>query len=170
MKRGLLLAGLVVAACSVAVEPLTTTTGPTTSQTSAAGPTTTLPPECPTVPYTVRRLPVRVTVEPAPADAVELDEFTSIGGTTSILWVDEAGEVAVALIRGTLPPEEWPGERGEVDVAGFRAVVGPFNDGKWVAAWFEGAGDRCDRYTMVFHPPVDASEVELSLASIVRNP
>jgi hypothetical protein len=120
------------------------------------------------VPYSVSRLPQRVTDEPAPADSVELDEFTSIGGTTSILWVDAAGEVAVALIRGTLPPEEWPGERGEVDVAGFRAVVGPFADGRWVAAWFEGEGERCDRYTMVFYPPVDSSEVELSLASIVR--
>jgi hypothetical protein len=100
---------------------------------------------------------------------VELDEFTSIGGTTSILWVDAAGEVAVALIRGTLPPEDWPGERGEVNVAGLRAVVGPFADGRWVAAWFEEEGsERCDRYTMVFYPPVDSSEVELSLASIVR--
>jgi hypothetical protein len=111
-----------------------------------------------------------VSVDPAPADAVELDDFTSIGGTTSILWVDAAGEVAVALIRGTLPPEEWPGERGAVDVAGSRAVVGPFSDGRWVAAWFEGEGQRCDLYTMVFYPPVDAEEVELSLASILRNP
>lgn len=170
MKRVLLVAAAVIVGCGGSADVITTTAGPVTSQTSASAPTTTLPPECPIVPYTVRRLPQRVTVEPAPADAVELDEFTSIGGTTSILWVDAAGEVAVALIRGTLPPEEWPGERGEVDVGGNRAVVGPFNDGRWVAAWFEGAGERCDLYTMVFYPPVDVSEVELSLASITRNP
>ncbi|MEX0946093.1 MAG: hypothetical protein WD651_01650 [Acidimicrobiia bacterium] len=170
MRRTLLLTAVVVAGCSGPADPVTTTAGTTTSQTSASAPTTTLPPECPTVPYAVRRLPQRVSVDPAPADAVELDDLTSIGGTTSILWVDAAGEVAVALIRGTLPPEEWPGERGEVDVAGSRAVVGPFNDGRWVAAWFEEEGQRCDLYTMVFYPPVDAEEVELSLASILRNP
>ena len=168
MKRGLLVIVL-LAACNGSADPTITTIAPT-STTQATGPTTTLPPECPLVPYSVRRLPQRVSDEPAPAEAVELDEFTSIGGTTSIFWVDAAGEVAVALIRGTLPPEEWPGERGEVDVAGFRAVVGPFADGRWVAAWFENEGERCDRYTMVFYPPVDSSEVELSLASIVRQP
>jgi hypothetical protein len=168
MKRGLLFMAL-LAACSGNTQPSTTTGAVATTQT-VASPTTTLPSECPLVPYSVSRLPERVTDEPASADVVELDEFTSIGGTTSILWVDAAGEVAVALIRGTLPPEEWPGERGEVDVAGLRAVVGPFSDGRWVAAWFEGEGERCDRYTMVFYPPVDSSEVELSLASIVRQP
>jgi len=166
MKRGVLVIALLVA-CSGNADPTIATAPVSTTQTSAS-PTTTLPPECPVVPYSVSRLPQRVTDEPAPADAVELDEFTSIGGTTSILWVDAAGEVAVALIRGTLPPEEWPGERGEVDIAGFRAVLGPFADGRWVAAWFEGEGERCDRYTMVFYPPVDSSEVELSLASVVR--
>ncbi|HEX9763367.1 MAG TPA: hypothetical protein VGA97_09740 [Acidimicrobiia bacterium] len=170
MKRGLLIIAL-LAACSGNADPTITTTAPaTTSQTSATAPTTTLPPECPSVPYSVSRLPQRVTAEPAPADTVELDEFTSIGGTTSVLWVDAAGEVAVALIRGTLPLEDWPGERGQVDVAGVPAVVGPFDDGRWVAAWFEEEGERCDLYTMVFYPPVDASEVELSLASIVRDP
>jgi hypothetical protein len=168
MKRGLLFMAL-LAACSGNTQP-STTTGPVATTETVASPTTTLPSECPLVPYLVSRLPERVTDEPASADVVELDEFTSIGGTTSILWVDAVGEVAVALIRGTLPPEEWPGERGEVDVAGFRAVVGPFSDGRWVAAWFEGQGERCDRYTMVFYPPVDSSEVELSLASIVRQP
>ena len=167
MKRGLLVMVL-LAACGGSADPTVTTAPVSTTETTSA--TTTLPPDCPLVPYSVSRLPQRVTDEPAPADAVELDEFTSIGGTTSILWVDAAGEVAVALIRGTLPPEVWPGERGEVDVAGFRAVVGPFADGRWVAAWFEGEGERCDLYTMVFYPPVDSSEVELSLASIVRQP
>jgi hypothetical protein len=55
-----------------------------------------------------------------------------------------------------------------VEVAGIRAVVGPFDDGKWVAAWFEGEGERCDLYTMVFYPPVEPAEVETALASITR--
>lgn len=116
-------------------------------------------------------MPERVESVPSDPDNLELDEFTSIGGTQSLFWVDDGGAVAVAVIRGTLPPEQWPGERGEVDVAGNRAAVGPFDDGKWVAAWYEGDGqERCDLYTMVFYPPVDPAEVELSLASIVRNP
>jgi hypothetical protein len=54
---------------------------------------------------------------------------------------------------------------------GERAVVGPFEDGIWVAGWFDGDGqDRCDLYTMVFYPPIEPDEVETALASITRNP
>lgn len=169
MRRIVWLLAAVLAACG-SETPSTTSivTIPATSTTT----NTTAPnlEECPAVPYAVRRLPARVTANPADPDDLQLDEFTSIGGTRSLLWVDEQGNVAVALIRGTLPPQDWPGERGEVDVAGTRAVVGPFTDGKWVAAWFEADGDRCDLYTMVFYPPVEAEEVQLSLASIVRDP
>jgi hypothetical protein len=57
-----------------------------------------------------------------------------------------------------------------VEVAGQRAVAGPFPDGKWVVAWYEGDGTRCDLYTMVFYPPVAASEVEATIGSMVRVP
>lgn len=159
---------LALAACGVTAA--TTSTVVVTS-TTAALTTTTLEPlvECPPIPYRVPNLPARVSGEAADLEAIELDEFTAIGGTRSVFWVDSSGSLTVALIRGTLPPQDWPGDRGEVEVAGVRAVVGPFDDGKWVAAWFEGEGERCDLYTMVFYPPIEASEVEAALASIVRN-
>jgi hypothetical protein len=125
--------------------------------------------ECPPLEYQVTALPSRVADEPAELGEIELDQFTSIGGTRSLFWLSSDGELAVALIRGTLPPEDWPGERGQFEVAGTDAVVGPFDDGKWVAAWFEGDGaDRCDLYTMVFYPPVESFEVESTLRGITR--
>jgi hypothetical protein len=157
---------LLLAACAGA--GATTTTSPPT--TTAQATTTTLEPlvECPPIPYRVPSLPPRVAGEAADLESIELDEFTAIGGTRSVFWVDESGALTIALIRGALPPRDWPGERGEVEVAGIRAVVGPFDDGKWVAAWFEGEGERCDLYTMVFYPPVEPAEVETALASITR--
>src|SRR5690606_6628375 len=77
---------------------------------------------------------------------------------------------AIALVRGALPPQEWPSDRGEVEVAGGRAVAGPYPDGRWVVAWFNEPGDRCDQYTMVFYPPVSPAEVEETLANLERPP
>lgn len=157
--------------CACSSTQATTTTSIALVTTTAAETTTTLEPlvECPLIPYRVPDLPERVTGQAADLEAIEMDEFTAIGGTRSVFWVDADGSLTVALIRGALPPREWPGERGEVDVAGIRAVVGPFEDGKWVAAWFEGAGERCDLYTMVFYPPIEPAEVEIALASITKS-
>jgi hypothetical protein len=96
------------------------------------------------------------------------DEFTSIGGTNVRLWVDGDGLAAIALVRGALPPREFPAERGEVDVAGTRGVAGPYPDGRWVVAWFNEPGDRCDLYTLVFYPPVAPVEVEQTIGDLVR--
>ena len=98
------------------------------------------------------------------------DEFTSVGGTNTRLWVNGEGAAAIALIRGTLPPDQFPGERGEVDVAGSRGVAGPYPDGRWVVTWFNEPGDRCDEYTMVFYPPVSPSEVESTVTAMMRIP
>jgi hypothetical protein len=76
--------------------------------------------------------------------------------------------IAVALIRGTLPPVDWPGEKGEVSIDGTRAAVGPHPDGTWVAGWYEEPGERCDQYTMVFYPPWNPSDVEATLAGMNR--
>ena len=141
--------------------------------TAASESTTTVEPlvECPQIPYRVPELPVRVAGESAELGAIKEDEFTSLGGTRSVLWVDGDGNPTVALIRGALPPREWPGEKGEIEIAGQKAVVGPFEDGMWVAGWFEGNGqERCDLYTMVFYPPITAEEVEAALTSITRAP
>lgn len=100
----------------------------------------------------------------------EPDEFQSVGGTHVRLWVNEEGATSIALIRGTLPPQQFPAERGEVEVAGTRGVAGPYPDGRWVVAWFNEPADRCDEYTMVFYPPVSPAEVEDTLAAMTRVP
>jgi hypothetical protein len=165
------LVALTLVACSGAANTPTSVTVVITTTTSATTSTSDVEPlvECPPIPYTVTALPTRVRGEPAELGEIELDEFTAIGGTRSVFLVASDGTLAIALIRGTLPPRDWPGERGQVDVAGTDAVVGPFDDGKWVAAWFEGDGsDRCDLYTMVFYPPIEDFEVESTLRGITR--
>ncbi|MGH8958084.1 MAG: hypothetical protein ACRDVK_05350 [Acidimicrobiia bacterium] len=169
-RVGLILVALAIAACAPEVEA-TTTANSTTAAANSSTTTSTLEPlvECPPIPYVVSDLPTRVTGEAADLGSIELDEFTAIGGTRSVFWVNAEGDLAIALIRGTLPPIDWPGERGEVEVAGTAGVVGPHEDGKWVAAWFDEDGsDRCDRYTMVFYPPVEPFEVESTLRAITR--
>ena len=164
------LALLIVCACSSGTQPTTTSIPVTTGSTPT---TTTLEPliECPQIPYRVPGLPARVAGENADLADIDEDEFTSLGGTRSVFWVDEDGDLTVALIRGALPPRDWPGDKGEIEIAGRRAVVGPFEDGLWVASWFEGDGqDRCDLYTMVFYPPIASDEVESALSSITRDP
>lgn len=141
----------------------TTTAAPTTT---ASGPAGLL--DCSRIPYAVGALPARVAGEVPPGGSAPLEEYSSIPGTRSLLWLDDAGEVAVVLVRGTLPVAEFPGEKGQVDVAGLPAVAGPFDDGSWVVAWFEEPGERCDLYTMVFYPPVEPAEVEATIASITR--
>lgn len=158
-------------ACGAGAAVTTAATSAPTTTAVEASTTSTLASlvECPPIPYVVTDLPTRVTGEAADLGSIELDEFTALGGTRSIFWVNADGELAIALIRGTLPPLDWPDERGQVEVAGTEAVVGPHDDGKWVAAWFENDGsDRCDRYSMVFYPPVEPFEVESTLRAITR--
>lgn len=159
--------GLMAASCTGTVTvPTSVTAGVGTTSTTAPTTTVTFPPECPPVPYRVGRLPARVAEAPVEPRSVPLSEFTSIPGTSSVIWVDARGQVAVELVRGTLPPREYPGAKGEVEVAGARGVAGQFEDGTWVAAWFTEPGDRCDLYTMVFYQPVEPDEVKDTLASI----
>lgn len=170
MRCKLIVPILLLAACS---SPTTTTALglpvlTTTTTQGTAGSTAPALVDCPPAPYRVSVLPSRVSSDEVPPGAIELDPFTAIGGTRSVFWTDSEGKLAVALIRGTLPPEDFPGEKGEVEVAGTPGVAGPFDDGKWVVAWFEGEGQRCDLYTMVFYPPVEPSEVEATIASIER--
>jgi hypothetical protein len=163
---------LLLAACSGggAVET-TLTTLPTTSTTAPTTTSTTAPPEpCPPAPYELGFLPPTVSSEEVEDTVDEPDEFTSIGGTHVRLWVNTDGVTAIALVRGALPPQQFPAERGEVEVAGVRGVAGPYPDGRWVVAWFNEPGDRCDEYTMVFYPPVSPAEVEQTLEGMERIP
>ncbi len=149
----------------------------TVSQTSAPAETTSAPTttefvapltDCPRPPYQVAELPGRVSADAVEATEVAEDSFTSMPGTHSTIWLDEDGKLAVALIRGSLPPEEWPGDKGSVFIDGVEAVAGQYADGTWVVGWFEAPGERCDLYTMVFYQPVEPSEVQAALASMNR--
>lgn len=162
---------LAISACTgQAVEPssTTTTTEPTTTTTTVATTTTERPPDCPPPPYDIGVFPSTVAANQVPASNIGFDDYTIYPGSSSQIWLSEEGGLALALVRGALPPEEWPGERGEVEIDGARAVAGPFDDGSWVVAWFEAPGERCDQYTLVFYPPVETEDVQATLASMDR--
>ncbi|MGA7270590.1 MAG: hypothetical protein WB239_05905 [Acidimicrobiia bacterium] len=169
---GLLLTTGLIGACSASTSatsavPSSSIAATTATISSSAVSTTEPPPPCPPAPYELGSLPTEVV--PATGDTpAEPDEFTSIGGTNTTLWVGHGGDPAIALIRGALPPHRFPGEKGEVDVAGTRAVAGPYPDGRWVVAWYNAPGARCDLYTMVFYPPVSPDEVQQTLAAMSR--
>lgn len=169
MKR--LAIGLVLlTACSGAGDPPSTTIAPdptTSTSTPSESTTTEPPPTCPEAPYDVPILPVDVG-QGSFDTAAEPDVWTSVPGTSTKLFPRGDETIAVALIRGTLPPVDWPGEKGEVSIDGTRAAVGPHPDGTWVAGWYEEPGERCDQYTMVFYPPWNPTDVEATLAGMNR--
>jgi hypothetical protein len=170
MKR-LTIAVLVFAACSNgAADDTTTTSRPpsTTTTTAPASTTTTTPPECPAAPYELTSLPQGVGKGQLETEILEPDVWTSVAGTQTTFVPRSDDTVAIALVRGTLPPVDWPGEKGEVSVDGTRAAVGPHPDGTWVAGWFEEPGERCDQFTMVFYPPWAPSDVEEVLLGMNR--
>lgn len=168
MKRLLAVLVLLVA-CSGSAEPSSTTGASESTTTSTVPPTTTTEPpsDCPAAPYELTVLPAGVgqgnidtTLEP--------DVWTSAPGSNTTFVPRNDDTVAIALIRGTLPPMDWPGDKGEVSIDGTRAAVGPHPDGTWVAGWYEEPGERCDQYTMVFYPPWNPSDVEAALAGMNR--
>lgn len=172
MRSVLVLVVLLAVACAGGAEETTTTSTTVATTTSSVATTSTTAPAgpCPEAPYELAWLPPTVRPATADDDANEPDEFTSVGGTRATLWVNGEGDTAIALVRGSLPPQDWPSDRGEVEVAGTRAVAGPFPDGRWVVGWFNEPGDRCDQYTMVFYPPVSPAQVEETLSSMTRLP
>jgi len=123
---------------------------------------------CPPPPYELAVFPFGVGQGILDPDEIEPDVWTSVGGTNTTFWGRSDGTAAIALIRGTLPAVDWPGDKGEVTIDGTRAAVGPHPDGTWVVGWFEQPAERCDLYTMVFYPPVAPAEVESTLAGMVR--
>jgi hypothetical protein len=171
--RRWLLAGLLIAACSNGVtgDPTTTssTMPPSTSTSVAGASTTTTPPlECPAAPYEMTFLPQAVGEGEVDTESLEPDVWTSVPGSRTTFVPRSDGTIAIALIRGTLPAVDWPGDKGEISIDGTRAAVGPHPDGSWVAGWFEEPGERCDRYTMVFYPPWAPTEVEEVLQGMNR--
>lgn len=146
---------------------VTSTTVQITS-TSEASTSTTVPRDCPRAPYQLTALPFGIGTAELDADEIEPDVWTSVGGTNTTFFGRQEGDVAIALIRGTLPAVDWPAEKGEVFIDGTRGVAGPHPDGTWVVGWFEEPRERCDLYTMVFYPPVAPSDVESTLEGMVR--
>lgn len=171
MRR--LVVGLVLVTACTGVDAGGTTTTITPPTAASADEATTMPPttahreECPPPPYELSFVPVGVgdgeidtTQEP--------DVWTSVPGTNTIFVPRNDGTIAIALIRGTLPAVDWPGEKGEISIDGTRAAVGPHPDGTWVAGWYEEPGERCDLYSMVFYPPWNPSDVEEVLLGMNR--
>lgn len=163
----LALVGLVACSGEVGESTTTTTTVASTTTTAAAATTTTVPPDCPRAPYDLEFLPAGVGAGDFESE-LEPDVWTSVAGTNTIFIPRNDDTVAIALIRGTLPPVDWPTEKGEVSIDGTPAVVGPHPDGTWVAGWYEEPGERCDLYTMVFYPPWAPTDVEQVLAEMNR--
>ena len=168
MKPLLVTALLLVIACTGTAESTTTTSAVVTTTTTGETTTTETPVDCPAAPYELGFLPAGVGTGLLDPDEIEMDVWTSVGGSQTEFIGREDATVAIALIRGTLPPVEWPAEKGEVFIDGTRGVVGPHPDGSWVAGWYEEPGERCDQYTMVFYPPVAPLDVEAVLAGMNR--
>jgi hypothetical protein len=159
---------LVVAACSATTLETTATLPESTTSLAESTTTTEQKVQCPPAPYELNFLPLGVGTTTLDTEKIGLDVWTSVGGTHSTLLGRSDGTVAIALIRGTLPPVDWPGDKGEASIDGTRAAVGPHPDGTWVAGWFEAPGERCDLYTMVFYPPWNPKDVEAVLAGMNR--
>jgi hypothetical protein len=169
MTRSLPVLLIVLVACAGTGEGTTTSSDPVAPTTTLVATSTTQPPvECPPPPYEFTFLPQGVGSTLLDPATIEPDVWTSVPGISATLLGREDGSVGVALIRGTLPAVEWPGERGEVFVDGTRGVVGPHPDGTWVAGWYEAPGERCDLYTLVAYPDVAPSEVEMVIDGLNR--
>ena len=96
----------------------------TTTTSAPSATTTTEPPvECPPAPYEFEFLPVEVGNTTLDPDEIEPDVWTSVGGTQTIFWGHDDGTVAIALVRGTLPPVDWPNEKGNAEVGGTPVAV-----------------------------------------------
>lgn len=168
--RRLIIALVVLTACAGPSSDSSSTTVEVASSTTLAPETSTTqpPPQCPAAPYEFTFLPVGVGQGDLDPETLERDVWSSVPGSNTSLIPRSDDTVAIAMIRGTLPPVDWPGEKGEVTIDGTRAAVGPHPDGTWVAGWFEEPGERCDLYTMVFYAPWSPTDVEQVLVGMNR--
>lgn len=167
----LLLAGfLVVAACGGSASP-------TTSEPSLPPPstivvtTTTVPrpvplPLCDPPGYVLTLVPGGV-ASPPDGTELEADRYTAIEGTTTDVFVNEAQEPRVVLIRGSLPPNDWAGRTVRIDIHGFKGALGTMPDGAWAVAWAESSA-RCDQYSLIMYPPTNREEITVVAEGLQR--
>lgn len=162
---------IVVGCAAAAVETTTTTVVTAVPPTTVPSTTTSLlgaVDECPPAPYEITFLPVNVNEAGFDPSGLEPDVWTSVGGSQTTFFGRTDGTVAIALIRGTLPAVDWPAEKGEIEIDGVRAAVGPHPDGTWAAGWVVAPEARCDLYTVIFYPPWNPNDVEAVLLSMNR--
>lgn len=159
---------IVVGCTATSLETTTTSVEPPTTTSTTGVTSTTVPEACPPPPYEIGFFPPWMNSEGVDPSGIEPDVWTSVGGTQTTFYGRNVGSVAIALIRGTLPPVDWPGEKGTTTIDGTDAVAGMHLDGTWVVAWFEEPADRCDLYTMVFYPPWDQEDVGAVVHSMDR--
>lgn len=170
MKR-LLLAGLLLGACTGGGAAGPTLLPPTTALVPDASTTTTQPPPpivaCDPAPFVPTVLPDRVADDRPATRDVPFDQYTIISGTSTSVWSRDDGTPVVGLIRGSLPPVQWLETPERITVRQVDAALGQLPDGVWGVAWFEGP-DRCDEYTIVLYPPATAPEVQAIAESLVE--
>lgn len=154
-------AGSEPSSISTAASSTTTPTSATTVPTSSTLPTFE---PCPRVPFLPTHLPAAATGDP-PLSA-DLDRFSGIPGTTSLTWFNPGGEPVLAIVRGTLPPEQWPETPAVIRVRNFDAALGSQSGGVTAVAWVEGP-DRCDEYTVVAYPGTTREELVLFVEGFV---
>ena len=113
MKPLLVTVLLLVAGCAGTTAESTTTTSTAATTTSAAETTTTQTPiECPAAPYELGFLPAGVGTGLLDPDEIEMDVWTSVGGSQTDFLGREDGTVAIALIRGHSAPGRLAGREG----------------------------------------------------------
>jgi hypothetical protein len=158
VKRTALAIVLLLAGCS---SPATTSPPPpSTVETTTTSSTTTaveLINACDPPTFFPTVLPATVSATQPSTSQIQLDQFTTLPGTTIRVWSGDSGQPVMVMIRGTLPPEKWTAAPEHVTVRGIDAALGPLQDGVWAAAWYEGP-DSCDEYSLIFYPPVDTDE------------
>lgn len=93
------------------------------------------------------------------------DLFTSIPGTSQIVFANDEGEPAMAVVRGSLPPIGWVGATERFEVRGVTGALGPLADGMWALAWAESP-DRCDAYSIFIYPPGTVDDARRVAGSI----
>lgn len=159
-----------LAACAAGSVQTTTTTVASTTTALASTTSSIELRTCPPAPYRLDFVPITVGSGEVDPTEVEPDMWTSVGGTHTTFYGRRDGTIAIAIVRGTLPAVDWPGEKGVVSVDGVDAAVGPHPDGTWVMGWYVEPAERCDLYTMVFYPPWAPGEVEQVIEEMTRIP